>query len=123
MAQRTTHDVMVVGHGLAGTCLAIELERRGAKVLVFDHPMPGSASTAAAGLVNPVSLRRIVPVWRALEMLQKARAFYRSFEADSGVRLWHDMPLFKVFSTAEAASFWLRRATDPDLFDLVEDRV
>jgi len=45
-------DVIIVGAGIIGTSLALELRQRGASVLMLDRAEPGSeASSAAAGML------------------------------------------------------------------------
>lgn len=52
-----THDYLLVGGGIVGACLAEELARTGASVLVLDAgPAPGHATRQAAGVAVP-SLR------------------------------------------------------------------
>jgi glycine oxidase len=47
-------DVIIVGAGIIGVSLALELRERGASVLVLDRADPGSeASSAAAGMLAP----------------------------------------------------------------------
>ncbi|MDO9407599.1 glycine oxidase ThiO [Patulibacter sp.] len=54
-ADRST-DVLVVGAGLAGLPVALELARRGASVRVVDPAAPGSGtSRVAAGMLAPVT--------------------------------------------------------------------
>jgi glycine oxidase len=60
-------DVIIVGAGIIGTSLALELRQRGATVLLLDRAEPGSeASSAAAGMLaaadpeTPEALRPLV---------------------------------------------------------------
>lgn len=46
---------MVVGAGVVGACLAYELVKAGAQVIVCDREAPGQASRASAGLLAPLS--------------------------------------------------------------------
>jgi D-amino-acid dehydrogenase len=46
-------DCVVVGGGLVGTALALELGLRGATVVVVDRHDPGRASDAGAGILSP----------------------------------------------------------------------
>jgi glycine oxidase len=103
-----THDVIIIGHGLAGALLCHELIGRGLKVHVFDQPLPGNASGAAAGLINPIALRRDVLTWRALELLPLAQRIYQQMEQALGVRIWHSTELIKIFPTAAEAGQWAR---------------
>lgn len=109
-----THDVIIIGQGLAGTVLSTTLQQRGKRVVVFDVPLAGRASEVAAGLVNPVSLRRTVLTWRASEMLAIAGAFYRDLGLQYDQVFWHPMPLVAVFPTAQEAGIWQLRTKDAD---------
>ena len=109
-----THDVIIIGQGLAGTVLSNTLQQRGKRVVVFDVPLAGRASEVAAGLVNPVALRRTVLTWRASEMLAIAGAFYRDLGLQYDQVFWHPMPLVAVFPTAQEAGIWQLRTKDAD---------
>lgn len=53
-APRPSTDVAIVGAGIIGLSIALELSRRGAKVAVFDRAKPASAASwAAAGMLAP----------------------------------------------------------------------
>ena len=47
-------NILIIGQGIAGSCLAWELKRRGAEFTVADRPVAETASRVAAGLVNPL---------------------------------------------------------------------
>ncbi len=115
-----THDVIVLGRGLAGAVLSEVLAQRGLKVMVFDAEQNGRASHVATGLVNPIVLRRTVPSWRASEMKAIAGAFYRELEQRYERRMWHPMPLIEVFPTAQEAGIWPLRMKDPELARMIE---
>ena len=51
--------VLVIGHGIAGASAAWFLERFGASVSVAAIPAMDSATQKAAGLVNPIVLKRM----------------------------------------------------------------
>jgi glycine/D-amino acid oxidase-like deaminating enzyme len=69
-------DVLIIGQGICGTFLSRELERAGLSYMVIDEERPSAASRAAAGLINPVTGRRIVKTWMIDELLPFARAAY-----------------------------------------------
>lgn len=114
-----THDVIIIGQGLAGTVLSETLVQRGKRVVVFDMPLPGRASQVAAGLVNPISLRRTVLTWRASEMLAIAGAFYRDLGLQYDTVFWHPTPLAVLFPTAQEAGIWQLRMKDPEMTRLL----
>jgi glycine oxidase len=48
-------DVIVVGAGVIGACIAYELAKAGAEVVVCDREAAGQASRASAGMLVPLS--------------------------------------------------------------------
>ncbi|MBV6405927.1 MAG: FAD-dependent oxidoreductase [Flavobacteriales bacterium] len=115
MSRSFTHDLLIVGQGLAGSVLAETAMRRGLRVRTFDEPREGRASWVAAGLVNPVALRRTFLSWRAPELLPIAGAFYREAGLHLGREFWHPVPLVKVFPSAKEAGEWRVRMNDPEV--------
>ncbi len=69
-------DILIIGQGICGTFLSRELERAGVAHLVLDDKRPHSASRAAAGLINPVTGRRIVTTWMIDELMAFATEAY-----------------------------------------------
>jgi glycine oxidase len=106
--QATTHDVLVIGHGLAGAVLVDQLMQRGLRVHVLDAPRPFSASMAAGGVVNPISLRRDIPTWKAATTVPLAFATYAALEQRLGGRFWQPIELIKLFPNAAAVQQWER---------------
>lgn len=84
--------VEVIGFGLAGACVALQLQGAGHEVRVIDDGKPGS-SQVAAGLVNPVAGRNFEPSWEVAEAWQVARPFYDSL--DPG--LFHPVPILRLW--------------------------
>ncbi len=63
-------NYIIVGQGLAGSLLAHSLRKAGKSVLIVDSFKPNSSSRVAAGLINPVTGRRMVKTWQADTLLQ-----------------------------------------------------
>lgn len=91
-------DVIVVGQGLAGTALAWQLLHRGRSVLVLDREPAVTSSRIAAGLVTPITGKRLAVSWRWNEFLPIATAFYRALETRLGVRFFHEVPCVRLFA-------------------------
>lgn len=115
---------VIVGQGLAGTCLAWHLWWRGEPFSILDSE-DGGASRVAAGLLNPITGKNFEPSWRIGDFLPEALAFYRRVEDKLGVRLWYPLPVLrlassekewgKISSKLEDARVmpWLGRIGDP----------
>ncbi len=91
-------DILIVGQGLAGTLLAWEFERAGISFAITDaENSPTAASRVAAGIVNPITGRRLVKSWRIDALLPAARTVSRELEAALGVTVWREMRVRRIF--------------------------
>src|SRR5262245_38521734 len=101
-------DVIVIGQGLAGTTLAWQLFRRRVRFVVVA-PLEEGSSRIAAGLVTPVTGKRLAKSWRWDELFPAAVAFYRSVEAETGTLVFQRCPAVRLFrDEAERAEFHRR---------------
>jgi glycine/D-amino acid oxidase-like deaminating enzyme len=80
-------DYLIIGQGLCGTWLSYYLQKAEQSFLVIDQPHPYSASKVAAGIVNPVTGRRIVKTWMIDELLPFVWEQYRQLgnELNTGI--------------------------------------
>jgi hypothetical protein len=101
-------------------CCPRPLALQGKRVCVFDRPQAGRSSAVAAGMVNPIVLRRTIPSWRASEMLAIAGAFYRELEMRYDTTFWHPLTLAAIFPTAQEAGIWQLRTKDPEIAPFLE---
>lgn len=104
-------DVLIAGQGLAGTLLAWELERAGISFAIADSGHRRAATMAAAGIINPITGRRLVPSWRVDALRPAAAAVYCELGSALGVPLWHEMRLRRIFADArERETFVAKQA-------------
>ena len=61
--------ILIVGQGISGSLLYYFLNKAGIECIVIENDKPNSASKVAAGLINPVTGRRIVKTWMIDEVL------------------------------------------------------
>lgn len=85
----------IVGQGLAGTCLAWELWKRGVEFKLLDRERGGS-SRVAAGLVNPVTGKNFEPSRHVAEFLPQALEFYAWVETQIDQPIWHPLPVLRL---------------------------
>ena len=97
--------ILVVGQGLAGTLASHAALDRGWDCHVVDSGQP-SASAVAAGMFNPMSFRRIVEVWDAVEHLASMKRTYTAIETQLHSRFLHPLPILKRIPNAEYAEEW-----------------
>lgn len=108
-----TPSVLIVGQGLAGSCLAWELLRRDChRVLVVDRPLADTASRVAAGLVNPLTGKAFKARWRQAECIPSAIACYQAIERALGVpegTWWQRTPIYREVTAGDAQEIWQER--------------
>lgn len=105
---------LISGQGLAGTCLAWALWRRGVSFRIVDRGHGGS-SRVAAGLINPVTGKNFEPSWRIADFLPDAEAFYRALESKLGVRFWHPLPVVRLAASEKEWRKILAKLENPDV--------
>ena len=113
---------MLVGAGICGTFLSLELERAGIPHLVIDEQRPFTASRAAAGLINPVTGRRIVTTWMIDELLPFAVDAYARLAEILGASFFSPAGVTEFFPTAQMRLAFLKRLEeDPAYLQLPVD--
>ena len=108
------YDYLIVGQGLAGSLLAWRLIGAGQRVLVIDNDSPCAASRVAAGLINPVTGKRLVKEANAESYLAVARECYASLGKQFGKIFLHDKQMLRLFNSDEFKQVWQRRSEDSD---------
>jgi thiazole synthase len=68
------NDVLIIGGGVIGLAIAIELKLRGAKVIVLSRDFHAAASHAAAGMLAPQAEN--IPPGAMLDLCLQSRALY-----------------------------------------------
>lgn len=114
MQTKRRFDFIVVGLGLAGACVALQLKRRGKSVMVYDQPLRNRASRIAAGLFNPITGKAtMAKTWLADELFPALTRFYSNAEQMLSAKFYHEMPLYRPFVSIEEQNEWMARSVDP----------
>lgn len=98
--------VLVVGHGLAGAILAQSLLMRGIMVHCVDAGIKHSASSVAAGLINPFIGPKLNVPEQFNECMKANLAFFQNWEIEVGEKLFHSEHLLRVFTSEKQVSRW-----------------
>ncbi len=88
---------LIIGQGLAGTALGLELETAGVDFVVADPGSDSSASCVAAGLINPITGQRWAKTWQIDTLLPLAAATFARWEQRLGLPLWRNLTLRRRF--------------------------
>ena len=103
--------VAILGQGLAGSLLSFRLTELGIDHMVFDLGHVGSASLAAAGLVNPVTGRRFVLVPRYAECVA-GFSIYDRLSAKLHRTLVRPLVIYRDLTEIETRNRWDLRRLD-----------
>src|SRR5437773_5339692 len=69
-------DYLIIGQGLCGTWLSWYLVKENKTFIVIDKNENITPSKVSAGIINPVTGRRMVKVWMAEEVIAFAKEAY-----------------------------------------------
>ena len=114
-------DYIIVGQGLAGTLLAHDLLEKNQSVLIIDKPHAAMASKVAAGLFNPVGVKRCIRSWRADDFLPIAIERYKSLEEKLGITFLNIKPIFRLFANEDNRKQWQAKCSNEGMDDFIGD--
>jgi glycine/D-amino acid oxidase-like deaminating enzyme len=106
---------LIIGQGISGSLVAWFLLKAGAKVLVVDPCEELTASRIAAGLIHPVTGRRLVKSWMADILIPFARKTYVEMENRIAAQFFEDYPVFERFHSAGHRNDWAGKSTEPGM--------
>ncbi len=112
-------DYLIVGQGIAGTLFAHELEKKGHSFIVVDEHSR-NASKTAAGMYNPVVLKRFSPVWQGLEQIQQAKKTVVELAEKLSIKLDYPMDILRIFHNEDEKKTWQKKANDALLADFLD---
>lgn len=107
-------DYIIVGCGLAGIAFCEQLMSHNKSFIVFDDHSQLS-SIVAAGLYNPVVLKRFTNVWKSKEQMAIALPFYKGLEEKLNIKLDYELPVYRRFTSVEEQNDWFIAADKPIL--------
>ncbi len=110
-------DYIIVGQGIAGSMVAHFLLKQKKKILVIDSFNPNSASNIAAGVVNPITGRKMVKTWMIDELLPFAKTTYRELEKSFNTSFFYEQEIYKLFSSDDDIDIWNKKKSQIEYRD------
>jgi glycine/D-amino acid oxidase-like deaminating enzyme len=116
-------DHLIIGQGICGTFLSWYLQKAKKSVIVIDEARSNSASRIAAGIINPVTGRRIVKTWMIEEFMPFARQAYEELGTELHCSAIEQKNIIEFFSTPQMRnSFHDRYSADPEYLSISADQ-
>jgi len=107
-------DYLIVGSGLAGIAFAETALQHNKTIFVIDADVCNS-SKVAAGLYNPVVLKRFTALAHAEVHLDQLDVFYGAIEAKLNFKFNFKLPVLRKFASAEEQNDWFAASDKPGL--------
>ena len=112
-------DFIIVGQGLAGSILAMDLLKRNKTVLVIDNAELSKSSRVAAGIYNPIVFKRLTQSWMADKTLPAMFEFFKETEDLFNTKLIYNTKIARVFAGEQEETLWKKKAVN-ELSEFIE---
>jgi glycine oxidase len=114
-------DVLIIGQGMAGTALSLELINRNISFKVIDNNHNQSSSIMSAGMYNPIVFKRITKSWLADESQPFLKKFCSTMESLVGNSYHHQTPVARLFTNLQEQNLWFDKMDSPLFEAYLED--
>jgi glycine oxidase len=108
-------DYIIVGQGLAGSVLAMQLLEMGKKIYVFDQNNANSSSKVAGGLFNPITGKKMLITWKALDLFPFMFDFYQKLENRLNEKFFFPIDLYRPFKRIADKNDWIGSTSNEKL--------
>lgn len=106
-------SILVVGAGLSGICISLQLQNNDCAVTLVDNQVNFS-SRVAVGMINPLVFRRMTKSWRVDDFLPFLKSFYTTIEQETKSNFFFPIPIRRLFSSEQERDFWLKKEKRED---------
>ena len=115
-------DYILVGLGIAGISFAeVLLQHQKSFIVISDDSQ--KTSQVAAGLYNPIILKRFSEVWKAQEQLDLLDIFYENLERKLQIKINVKIPIFRKIASIEEQNNWFIAADKPLLAPFLSTQI
>ncbi|HLY70849.1 MAG TPA: FAD-dependent oxidoreductase [Puia sp.] len=115
-------EIIIIGQGICGTFLSYYLKKAGVPFLVIDEERSNTASKAAAGIINPITGRRMVKTWMIDELMSFAKKAYTQIDRELGIHCIAETNIIDFFPTPQMRNAYLKRfEEDPEYLMLPQN--
>ena len=109
-------DFLIIGQGISGTWISYYLQKEGKSFILIDNKEENSPSAISAGIINPVTGRRIVKVWLAGEILPFAWKAYNEIGHELKTVCISQKNLIDFFPNPHQRQVFMERVEENDQY-------
>jgi len=102
-------EYLVIGQGICGTFLSYYLQQENKSFLVIDNKNENAPSRIAAGIINPVTGRRLVTTWMIDELIPFAWDAYSQIGQEAGITAISQKNIIDFFPTPQMREAFLKK--------------
>jgi glycine oxidase len=104
-----TVDLIIVGQGIAGSCLAWWCHQAGLSFLVLDEGLADTSSGISAGMMTPITGKKLVLAQEFVDFWEPCKTFYRAIETHFGEKFLHKLPMLRILANEEEQRIYKAR--------------
>ena len=116
-------DFIIAGQGLAGSLLAHSLLKKNATIRIIDPVESNTSSNVAAGIIHPVTGRRIVKSWKADVLIPFAEYIYNEIALLTKLEFFHPVPIIEIYQSIHHRNDWMSRSEDILMQHFIGDEI
>lgn len=102
-------EYLLIGQGICGTWLSYYLQKENKSFLVIDNKNENAPSRIAAGIINPVTGRRLVTTWMIDELMPFAWDAYSQLGHELGITAISHKDIIDFFPTPQMREAFLKK--------------
>jgi glycine/D-amino acid oxidase-like deaminating enzyme len=106
--------ILIIGQGIAGTVVSFILSQQQIEHVVIDNPNTNTSSQIAAGIVHPITGRRLAIAPQYNVALQEARILYEEMSKQFGHTFFEQKKILEIYADVKHRNDWLSRSADDD---------
>lgn len=109
-------EYLIIGQGLCGTWLSYYIHKANRSFLIIDNNQPYSSSRIAAGIINPVTGRRLVKTWMIEDLLAFGKTAYAEIESDLSISVFSQKNIIEHFPDPFRRESFFKRISEDDSY-------
>ena len=100
------YDLVIVGQGIAGTILYDFAKTKFKNILIISNKNISSSTEVAAGIYNPISIKRCTLSWGVEEILPYSLSYYKNLQQKLDQKIIFSTEILKLFLNKEDKENW-----------------